>query len=97
MLCSQSAIAYNSKFVPDVSRRDWMKKGIIAVAAGMTLNSPESANANKYCAFGTGDGCEDLAEGNEYIRELQARSAANKEAIQLVSILQARAFGGSIW
>jgi hypothetical protein len=58
-----------------------------SAAAGTVIATiaPESAQAvisSKYCAYGTGDGCEDLAEGNEYIKQLQARSAANKEVIQ---------------
>jgi hypothetical protein len=71
-----------------VDRRQLFK----AVIAGTTSvaavgYSPEIAQAvisSKFCAYGEGDGCEDLAEGNDYIRELQARSATNKEAIQRV-------------
>jgi hypothetical protein len=87
-LSSQVVAAYNSNNAPVVSRRDWMN-GLVVVAGAVTasVNVPETANAvisSKYCAYGTGDGCDDLAEGNEFIRELQARSAVNKEAIQLV-------------
>jgi hypothetical protein len=38
--------------------------------------------SSKYCAYGEGDGCQDLAEGNPFILELQRKSAANKETIQ---------------
>lgn len=46
---------------------------------------PEGANAeevirNKVCAYGEGNDCEELAEGNPYILELQRKSRANKEA-----------------
>lgn len=65
------------------SRRQML--GTVAAATIGAFLGPESAQAvisSKYCAYGTGDGCEDLAEGNEYIKQLQARSAANKETIQ---------------
>lgn len=47
---------------------------------GAVLQSPG-------CASGLGDNgaCEDLAEGNEYIRKLQQKSLENKEKYQKVS------------
>eukprot|EP00536_Pseudo-nitzschia_multiseries_P002699 jgi/Psemu1/301507/fgenesh1_kg.36_\ len=67
-----------------VERRGFFAKvavtAVIAVSAG-----PESATAtegvisSKFCAYGEGNDCEDLAEGNPYILELQKRSAANKQ------------------
>jgi hypothetical protein len=71
------------------SRRDWMNGLVAGAATGAValLSDPQPAKAvisSKYCAYGTGDGCEDLAEGNEYIRQLQAKSAVNKESIILV-------------
>ena len=59
-------------------------KSVVSGVSAATLLVTEEAHASKYCAFGEGDGCEELAEGNELIRQLQARSAANKEAIQAV-------------
>ena len=44
-----------------------------------------SANANPYCAAGVGEDCEDLSEGNEFIKSLQEKSAANREANLKVS------------
>jgi len=35
--------------------------------------------SSKYCASGIGDGCQDLSEGNDFIKSLQEKSAANKE------------------
>lgn len=74
------------------SRRDWIVQGVTAAAATIvgtaaTTINPQPANAvisSKYCAYGIGDGCDDLAEGNELIKQLQAKSAANKETIQSV-------------
>ena len=40
--------------------------------------------SSKYCAYGMGDGCADLAEGNDFIKKLQAKSATNKESAQMV-------------
>jgi hypothetical protein len=60
---------------------------ITVATMGTMLSSvilaPEAAGAviqGKYCAYGEGNDCEDLAEGNPYILELQKKSAANKEA-----------------
>mmetsp|Transcript_5589 Transcript_5589/g.13154 ORF Transcript_5589/g.13154 Transcript_5589/m.13154 type:complete len:178 (+) Transcript_5589:44-577(+) len=53
-----------------------------ASAAANVLIPDQPANAvisAKYCAYGSGEGCDDLAEGNEFIRQLQEKSAANKE------------------
>jgi hypothetical protein len=58
---------------------------VSAASLGLLVGQPQEASAiisSKYCAYGEGDGCDDLAEGNEYIKQLQARSAANKESIQ---------------
>jgi hypothetical protein len=43
---------------------------------------PTSSSKNYYCAYGEGEGCEDLAEGNPLILELQRKSSANKETNQ---------------
>ena len=56
--------------------------GSVAFIATTVPECTHAVISSKYCAYGTGDGCEDLAEGNEYIKQLQAKSAANKEAIQ---------------
>lgn len=65
----------------NLSRRDWF--AFAAAATTVTLFPGEQpANAvlsSKYCAYGSGQDCDDLAEGSEFIRELQAKSAANKE------------------
>jgi hypothetical protein len=86
LLSPQSIAAYNSNAA--LSRRDLMQGLVVAAgAAASVVAAPKEANAvisSKFCAYGTGDGCEDLAEGNEYIRQLQERSAENKEAIQQV-------------
>ena len=78
------------------SRRDWfvgIARGAAAVATASStsiiLLPGQPSNAvisSKICAYGTGDGCDDLADGNELIRQLQAKSAANKEANILVRI-----------
>ena len=76
------------------SRRDWfvgIARGAVTAATACStsilLLPGQPSNAvisSKTCAYGTGDGCDDLAEGNELIRQLQAKSAANKEANILV-------------
>ena len=79
-----TAVAYQ----PNVNRRDWLSF-IAGTATSSILLPKQPSNAvisSKYCAYGSGEGCDDLAEGNEFIRQLQAKSAANKEA----NVMEAR-------
>lgn len=43
------------------------------------MAAPSVAQAAPYCASGVGDACDELSEGNELIRSLQEKSAANRE------------------
>jgi hypothetical protein len=46
------------------------------------LISPYPSDAiisSKYCAGGVGDDCDELAQGNSYIKSLQEKSAMNRE------------------
>lgn len=64
-----------------VNRRNFFSF-VAASTAANVLIPEQPANAvisAKYCAYGSGEGCEDLAEGNAFIRQLQAKSVANKE------------------
>lgn len=59
------------------------------VGAAVCGSSPFDAMAvisSKACASGKGDGCDDLAEGNELIRSLQQKSAAKAEFYAKVSV-----------
>ena len=67
LMCSVSGLALS------VYRRSFI------TSAFATCAVPTIAHAAGPCASGVGDGCADLAEGNSLIRELQERSAANKE------------------
>jgi len=82
----------SSTSTPDiVQRRGFFTKTITAAATIMAtvVTTPDEATADeaatagvissKYCAYGEGNDCDDLAEGNPYILELQRKSAANKE------------------
>lgn len=65
-----------------IDRRNFLAFVTASATANVLLMPEQPANAiisSKYCAYGSGDGCDDLAEGNELIRQLQAKSAANKE------------------
>ena len=74
------------------TRRQWFNGIIAATAAAATSSMTADGNippanaviSSKYCAYGEGAGCEDLAEGNPLILELQQRSSKNKETIQRV-------------
>lgn len=51
-----------------------------ANAAAIEKAEGNILRAKGNCAYGVGDGCDDLSGGNEYIKELQRRSAESKEA-----------------
>lgn len=66
-----------------VGRRDCVN-GLVGAAAGICLGflPPQKAQAvisKEICASGQGSGCDDLAEGNEYIKSLQQKSASNAD------------------
>ena len=42
---------------------------------------------SQYCASGLGEGCDQLNEGNEFIKSLQQKSLENKEKYQKVHML----------
>jgi hypothetical protein len=51
-----------------------------------TIANADVIRAPGRCANGEGDGCDSLAEGNEFIQQLQKRSLENKEENQKVSL-----------
>ena len=74
--------------VEGINGRRQLLNGFVATAAATILSTNaniQPANAvisSKYCAYGEGADCADLAEGNPLILELQQRSKDNKEQIQ---------------
>lgn len=53
-----------------------------ATAVGLLTGLAPTANAvlsAGKCTSGVGDGCDELAGDNDYIKQLQAKSAANRE------------------
>jgi hypothetical protein len=62
------------------SRRSFLKAAAAAFVATATPPPFIIANASPYCSAGVGDNCQDLSEGNAYIKALQEKSAENKEA-----------------
>jgi hypothetical protein len=69
-------------------RRGLLQTVMMGVTSGLFLSS-SPANAvlgSGRCASGEGEGCTDLAEGNDYIRSLQIKSAANKDMYAQVCI-----------
>ena len=63
-----------------------------ASAAGL-LTHPSTALASPYCAQGVGDGCDALADDNDFVRTLQERSAANRERYSKVRRVCCCCFG----
>lgn len=64
-----------------LNRRNYFAFLTASATAGVLMpqQPADAVISSKYCAYGSGDGCDDLAEGNELIRQLQAKSAANKD------------------
>ena len=62
-----------------LNRRALLRDVTAAVAAVQVAPPAQAVLSSKYCASGMGEGCGDLAEGNEFIRALQEKSAANRE------------------
>ena len=68
------------------SRRNML--GLAVTNLAFLSSYASSANAEVLrsagCVYGEGEACADLAEGNEFIQNLQKKSAQNKEANQRV-------------
>jgi len=65
-----------------IVRRTVLQSTMAAVSGGLLMQPNESKAVieSKVCTAGVGDGCDDLAEGNEFIKSLQRKSAENREA-----------------
>ena len=90
LLTISSVSAFNILRPPVVSdqstRRDIIKK--IGITIGITsISSPANADVIRgaRCANGNGDGCDSLAEDNEFIQSLQKKSSENREKNERVS------------
>lgn len=92
-----TSLAYSINHNENQSRGKFFKtlvKSSIAAAATTTIINPSISNAAVSdkpegkilragnCAYGVGDGCADLSEGNDFIKELQKKSAQSKESAQ---------------
>ena len=82
---SQQRQPARARWASDSSPASTGRKEVLAGIAGMAslVILPRNAGAvisSKFCAYGQGSDCDDLAEGNPYILELQRKSAANKQA-----------------
>lgn len=86
LFCSfEVANGYSANKPTDGRRLFLQRVAGAASAAALVVVAPQGSHASavlssKYCAGGVGEGCEDRAEGNEYIKRLQEKSAANREA-----------------
>ena len=69
------------------------RRNILVWASNLAFLSSCAPSANAAvlrsagCANGEGEACADLADGNEFIQNLQKKSAENKEANQRVSLI----------
>eukprot|EP00977_Amphora_coffeiformis_P008579 scaffold1943_cov160-Amphora_coffeaeformis.AAC.6 len=74
----------------------------LGAAAGVSALGPRPVDAvisSQYCASGVGEGCADLSEGNDLIRSLQEKSAANRERNEKAGCVKLKSFDhrGSWW
>jgi hypothetical protein len=80
------ALSLNNNNAQSIGRRKVLQQAFCGVSAATLLDfNPRESQAvisSKPCAMGVGEGCDDLAGGNEFIRSLQEKSASNKDAIQ---------------
>lgn len=75
-------------------RREMLQNAANTVGLALLMTDvirPQSASADVIrspgkCANGEGEGCDSLAEGNEFIQNLQKKSSENREANQRVSM-----------
>lgn len=69
------------------------RRNVLAWASNLAFLSSCAPSANAAvlrsagCVYGEGEACADLADGNEFIQNLQKKSAENKEANQRVSLI----------
>jgi hypothetical protein len=74
-----------------VDRRRLVQSALATAAAAVGAAPPSLAVlSSKYCASGVGEGCTDLSEGNDFIRALQEKSAANRERNEKASRASSR-------
>jgi hypothetical protein len=83
LLSGTQVSCYNTK---PLDRRSLFGALVAASCVASTCTPAVAADAvvgvlsSKYCAGGVGEGCEDRAEGNEFIKTLREKSAENREA-----------------
>lgn len=93
-----TSVAYSINQSGSQSRGKFLKNLVKSTVAATTAQSvlllnPKISNAaddqptgkilgSKGCAYGVGEGCSDLSEGNSFIQELQRKSAESKAAAQ---------------
>jgi len=72
-------------------RREAVVRGLLGGAAFLSSTTTDNVASaysgvisSKACTAGTGEGCDDMSSGNEFIRSLQEKSAANREKNQKV-------------
>ena len=71
------------------NRRDILTRSLSAIVTTSIAFIPNASNAavlqSGSCASGEGEACDQLADGNEFIRSLQKKSAENREKNEQVS------------
>lgn len=77
MLLVSQVSCYNTY---PVDRRSLVRNVAFAAASSLAPLPANAVLSSGSCAQGVGEGCEDRAEGNEFIKSLQEKSAANREA-----------------
>jgi len=92
-------IASTLAYQPSSSSRRIFLEATVVIVSGASLFPPSDAQAvisKQLCASGQGEGCNDLAEGNEFIKSLQQKSAENAEVYARVRRSSVVFFGSSL-
>jgi hypothetical protein len=88
LIATQQQVQVSSFGSPQPTRNAFMRQisaSIISFGTAANANAAQGGilRSDK-CAYGEGSGCESLAGDNDFIKELQRKSAANKESAQKV-------------
>ncbi|CAB9529873.1 expressed unknown protein [Seminavis robusta] len=79
-LFNKPCLAYQSTSTKTTIDRRACLQGLIGFSVcGFPTSDANAVISSKACASGRGEGCDDLAEGNEFIRSLQEKSAVKAD------------------
>jgi hypothetical protein len=82
-------VIVNTKSLVIQTREKLLKSISGTLLAGLLAPYPSDAIiSSKYCAGGVGDDCDELSQGNSYIKSLQEKSAMNRDSNLKVGVIR---------